>query len=168
MKNISGVWGSVLLTAGLLHSPLAEAVDMLFTGRLITAPRCTLTTEPITVRYGLVDVDKLAQPGKHYYEQEVIYSPQCVNLTYQDAYTVELLMVGASASFDNRYLATDVEGLAIQMQLSNNTVISVNKAWTNKDPRNWPSLYALLVKDPKAKLDTGTFKASATMVILVQ
>lgn len=171
MKNKKGVLDCTLLallvTIGLLHAPMAEAVDMLFSGRLVTAPRCTMTTEPITVNYGLVDVDKLAQSGKYYYEREVVYSPKCVNLTYQDAYTVELVMTGNSASFDNRYLATDVEGLAIQIGI-NNTVVSINKGWVNKDARYWPDIYALLVKDPKAKLKVGPFNASATLVIMVQ
>lgn len=171
MKNKKGVFDCALLallvTVGLLHAPTAEAVDMLFSGRLVTAPHCTMTTEPITVDYGLVDVDKLAQSTKYYYEQEVVYSPKCVNLTYQDAYTVELVMTGNPASFDNRYLATDVEGLGIQIQLLN-TVSSINKAWQNKDPFNWPPMYALLVKDPMAKLKVGPFNASATLVIMVQ
>ena len=171
MKNKKGVFDCALLTllisVGLLRAPTAEAVEMLFSGRLITAPSCTMTTEPITVDYGLVDVDKLAQPGTYYYEQKVIYSPKCVNLTHQDAYTVELVMVGRPASFDSRYLATDVEGLAIQIALDN-TVVNINKGWVNKDPRYWPDIYVRLMRDPKVKLDVGVFNASATMVIIVQ
>lgn len=152
-----------LAVVNLIASPDANAVGMSFSGTLIAAPKCTMTENPIDIKFGLVDVVKVHLGT---YEQPVEYSPKCEDSAHASSFYVALLLKGGESSFNAAYLATDNDDLAIKVW-DGSTLLQVNRALFINDQKRFPVLKAVLMKRTNASLGAGKFSATATLVIEV-
>ncbi|MDD1135708.1 fimbrial protein [Pseudomonas shahriarae] len=155
----------VLLLLGMLDVSRAEAaVEMSFSGKLVSGPACTINTQPVTIDFGRVDVDKLEAGISKL--KLVDYTPVCKDYNNESLYAVKLMFGGARATW-NYELPTSNSSVAVGMYDGNNRQFKVNTPVTITDLRNWPKLYVKLVKNG-AVLKEGTFTAAGTITMTIE
>jgi type 1 fimbria pilin len=153
----------LLALPGVLMIDSVEAADMKFSGVLISAPECTMSTKPITVDFGTVDVAKIENLNS----EPVIYSPSCSNIEDASKFTVKMTLNGISAAGDASYLNTDNPILGIRFMGGDGVTIRLNTPVLVKDLKVWPKIYAKLYRFP-GEVVVGPFKASGTITIDIQ
>lgn len=163
--SASGV-GNILLFLLLQVSCCAYAkmdatnVDINITGTIVASASCTIDNKkPINIDYGDVYISDI-DAGR--YLEEIPYSITCKG--DPEGKTIQMRLMGNTASFDTKILKTDVEGLGIKL-LKNKTQILPN-SWFEIFPDTPPLLEAEIVKENKVVLQNGKrFNASATLII---
>ncbi|HIF2548591.1 TPA: fimbrial protein [Salmonella enterica] len=98
------------------------------------------------------------------YEQMVPFDLQCINYAGGNMPPLTLTLEGTPSSFNNAALATNVDGLGIELR-RNGKVQELNTDVT-LDYNNLPTLTAIPVVDTSAPLKAQTF--TATMKITVE
>lgn len=135
-------------------------VDVNITGTVVATASCTFNNrKPINIDYGDVYISDINAGG---YIKEIPYSLTCKGDS--DGKSIQMRIVGSTASFDKSLLATNVTGLGIKL-LKNKMQFTPN-TWFKIFPSSPPLLEAILVKGSNAVLSNGKrFNASATLVV---
>ncbi|HEC2037748.1 TPA: fimbrial protein [Klebsiella oxytoca] len=102
--------------------------------------------------------------GKRY-EQPVPFSVNCTNYAGGDVPTLTLVLGGNTTSFNDAAVATDVNGLGIELR-NNGKAQPLNKAVTF-DYKNVPILTAVPVADPSVSLSAQPFTATVKLTVEV-
>ena len=102
--------------------------------------------------------------GKHY-EQPVPFSIDCKNYAGGEMPAMTLTAEGTVTSFNESALATNVNGLGIELR-SNGKALSLNKA-VDLDYDHLPSLSAVPVADPSVELQEQPFSATVRLTVEV-
>jgi len=143
-------------------SVLAANGDMQFKGTLVVPPVCTISSgNTIDVDFGDVGVNKV--DGINYI-QPVNYTVSCTASTLQWATT--LTLSANAPTYDPAAVQTDVTDLAIQIQ-ADGKPFTINQP-IPLDPAKPPVLKAVPVKKPGSTLTGGAFKATATLLAVMQ
>ncbi|MBN0978583.1 fimbrial protein [Pseudomonas sp. SDM007_2] len=141
----------------------AGAVDMQFSGTLISAPKCTLSTSDVIVEFGDLDIAKLTTAGGNYDQVRVWYDPKCTNTQDASKFTVNLIFQGTPAVGNAQALSTNNAGLGILLKDQGGRVLEVNSPFLVKDLAFVPSIWAYPIK-LNENVAGGTFKASGTLI----
>ncbi len=136
--------------------------NMKFHGTLVDFPSCTINdNQPINIEFGNVGISKIDGVK---YAKDIDYKITCDRTDNQDQ--LYLSITGQAASFNQDYLNTSVEGLAIKIEqnsepytLGDKLVVALGSP---------PKLTAVPIKSDDASLSTGEFSASATLQAFYQ
>ncbi|MEG9795526.1 fimbrial protein [Serratia marcescens] len=161
-------WAGVLLPL-LLVSPGSEAATALpdiyvdITGTVISSSLCTVNGErAIEVNFGSeVMVEKVN--GSNYLKP-INYTLDCSGATKN---SLRLKIQGAPASFNSGVLATAERSNLGILLWYNNSPTEIN-SWINFQYPTLPVLMVAPVKQQGTDLTTGTFSASATLLVEYQ
>lgn len=156
----------LLALLGLFTVRSAGAVNMTFTGTLVSAPRCTMTLSDIAIDFGPVDVNRVQAGNDSFDKWEVQYNPSCTNTQNSSNYTVSLTFGGVPAVGSTQALSTTNKSVGVVMVDSANKVLTINQAVNVNNLADWPKLYVRLAK--LSALVEGSFSASGTLIIAVQ
>ena len=141
----------------------AGAVDLQFSGTLISAPKCTMSATAVTVDFGDRDIAKLTTGGGTFDSARVWYDPKCTNTQDASKFTVNLIFQGTPAIGNDKALSTDNTGLGILLKDAFGKVLEINTSFLVKDLANPPSIHAYPIK-LNENVAGGTFKASGTLI----
>lgn len=153
----------LLLIFGVLS---ARAVNTNFTGTLIGAPACRISSGPtIDVDFGNVGINRVDGAN---YRKPMPYTIQC-DPVVQGTWSLMLTLVQTGQTFpdgDGASLSTDVTGLGIKAYAGGqpfklNTPRLIN-------PGNPPALEVVPVKTAGVTLPERSFAATATLVAAYQ
>lgn len=154
MKTLFSVLAAML--ACTLAGSAAAADNVRFSGTLISAP-CKINS--IDVDFGTrVTTDVSA--GK--VEQAVNYTMNCTNAL--PGKSLKMRITGTGTGFDSQALKTSIAALGIKMK-ADDVVYPLNSDLNFSAATAKPALKALLVQQPGARLPTGGFTATATMMV---
>lgn len=141
----------------------AGAVDLQFSGTLISAPKCTMSMTAVTVDFGDRDIAKLTTSGGNFDEARVSYSPKCTNTQDASKFTVNLIFQGVAAVGNDKALSTNNAGLGILLKDQFGKLLELNTPFLVKDLAYPPSIYAYPIKLNES-VAGGSFKASGTLI----
>lgn len=147
---------SLLLTVGVVRPVLA--VDVNFSGTLLSPPPCTIDNgNMIDVDFGQkVAIKKV--DGSHYI-QTVSYTINCSPGV--PTWSLGLSFNGTETAYDNAAVVTDKSGLGIRMLRDGQPFVMNNRITINA--ASPPKLEVVPVKDPGIELTDGPFEATATL-----
>ncbi|MCU6159786.1 fimbrial protein [Enterobacter bugandensis] len=122
---------------------------------------CTVNSgKPISVGFG--DEILTTAIAGDLQKQDIAMTFSCAANNYTGKMTV---VPGTISTFDDNAIATNIEGLAIKVNLDNSR-IKMNEAHV-VDLNKAPKYEAVLLKDPTVTLTAGKFTASATFRLTV-
>lgn len=148
--------------------------DIKFHGTLMAAG---CTPEAINVEFGLVSLDMISVPSIAPLKtkgtrsvgvavQQFIINMNCTG----NVDNVEYKWNGTTASFDNRYLSTDVEGLAIEFIDGSTAEVVPPDQWTKmvSFSSGKYNMLAHLIREPNTTtFRGGEFNATATFTVQI-
>ncbi|MEN4700031.1 fimbrial protein [Pantoea agglomerans] len=149
---------AALFCSGLL------ATEMQFTGTLVEPPPCAVNgDQPVYVDFGKnVGVNKV--DGVNYI-QPVNYNLTCGADSSQEGMSL-VLSTTDKTSYDEAAINTSITGLGIRLMYDGKPVVFGDAVPVSMEER--PLLQAVPVKAPGAKLDSGSFTATATLQVIYQ
>lgn len=154
MNTLFSVPAAILACA--LAGSAVAADNVRFSGTLISAP-CKINS--IDVDFGTRVVTDVPA-GK--VAQTVNYTMSCTGVL--PGKSLKMRITGTGAGFDSQALKTSIAALGIKMQ-ADGVVYPLNSSLSFASPTARPVLKALLVQQAGARLPTGGFTATATMMV---
>lgn len=129
-------------------------------GEVLARPCSINNGQPIEVDFGEVMTTRIEG---ELYKQPLEYQVTCAGGTKPN---LNMFIEGVSSAFDQRYLKTDVDGLAVLFKAnSEDFPVKRKHAFSFDTP---PKLYAVLVKQSGADLPARKFTANATLKVEYQ
>lgn len=160
---------SLLALVGGLAAQSAGAVNMQFSGTLVSAPECKMSDTPIVISFDVVRVETILAGNQTFVSLPVTYSPTCTNIQNASRYTVSLTFGGVAANWNASALTTSNTHVGIIMEDGAGNAFELNKAVAIKDLSNWPRLYVKLARlITSSSIPTGNLTASGTLIITIQ
>lgn len=157
VKKTAAVWVFTFLS---LMPAYADDLRVTVNFTVLETP-CTVNSgEPISVGFG--DEILTTAIAGDLQKQDVAMTFSCAANNYTGKITI---VPGTISTFDNNAIATNIEGLAIKVNLDSNRV-RMNEAHV-VDLNKAPDYEAVLLKDPSVTLQPGKFTASATFRLTV-
>lgn len=163
-----------IILAGAVQYPFATKADseVKFHGTLMAA---SCTPDAIDVEFGEISLDNIPAARQSVVQGESVRSTgtsvKPFNLTLNcsgDIKGIEYKWSGAAASFSNKYLETDIPGLAIQIGDGDTATVIEPDVWNQLDSSiRTKNMLAILLRDPNAIFTGGEFNATATFSIQV-
>ncbi|HGU9824260.1 TPA: fimbrial protein [Enterobacter cancerogenus] len=152
---------ALLLYATTAQSTVERSAIAKFHGTLIVV-ECSLNGgQREVVNFGdAVGIHRI--DGKRY-EQPVPFRLDCQNYTGGKMPEMTLMIEGTATSFNNAAVATNVDGLGIEIR-SNDTPLPLNQA-LEIDYASQPVLTAVPVADPATELQEGGFTATVKLTV---
>ncbi|EDW1731965.1 fimbrial protein [Salmonella enterica subsp. enterica] len=170
LTKVNYLYGFMLVTMMLLPGALRADSSVQFHGTLIAA---SCTPESVNVEFGDVSLDKISsfksgtQPDKSVFASSP--SQQMFALKLNCTGDVDGIEYKWSGNVVNgAYLATDMNGLVIQIGDGDTYTITIPDMWWSMDSSSKEKDFiAVLMKDSGATFAGGEFNATATFAIRI-
>jgi len=152
---------SLILFATLSGFAIAN-VPIKITGTIIAPASCVINdNQNITVNFG-ENLQKKMIDGMNYMK-DINYILECKNLVSNN---VKIKMSGQAAVFNNNYLQSSQSDLGIKIT-ANGNLLPVNQ-WLDFLYPNLPKMQAVPVKNSSGVITSGSFMATATLMVEYQ
>jgi type 1 fimbria pilin len=158
---------AALACMGLLTGPVAQAVEVRFTGKLVEQPDCVLNAgKDIAVNFDNVAVKNI--DGVSYKKMEIPYSVSCTGGDPNSGQLKVMLSFTEVSWGDYKPLQSSIPNLGLRITQGTGDTTYVSKSKLSIDAANPTKLYAVPIARPSAMLVSGDFTGSATMTAMYE